>query len=49
MTTVNFPTTVDELRTALLEAGDDPATVAAMKKGELKERFIKLTTEEINF
>ena len=49
MSTVNFPTTVDELRTALLEAGDDPATVAAMKKSDLKERFIKLTTEEINF
>lgn len=48
-TTVNFPTTVDELRTALLEAGDDPATVAAMKKAELRDRLVKLTTERIDF
>lgn len=49
MSTLNFPTTVDELRTALLEAGDDPATVAAMRKGELRDRLVKLTTEKIDF
>ncbi len=46
--TINFPTTVDGLRTALLEAGDDPATVAAMKKGELKERLLELTREDLD-
>lgn len=46
--TFNFPTTVDGLRTALLEAGDDPATVAAMKKGELKERLLELTREDLD-
>ena len=49
MSTVNFPTTVDELRTELLKAGDDPATVASMKKAELRDRLVKLTTEKIDF
>ena len=46
--TINFPTTVDGLRTALLEAGDDPATVAAMKKAELKDRLLELTREDLD-
>lgn len=45
--TVNFPTTVDELRTALLEAGDDPATVAAMKKADLKNRLLEITNNNL--
>lgn len=49
MSTVNLPTTVDEIRTELLKAGDDPATVASMKKAELRDRLIKITTEKIDF
>lgn len=46
---VNFPTTVDELRTALLNAGESPEAVASMRKGELKERLIQLSTEKLEF
>lgn len=47
--TINFPTTVDQLRTALLDMGQDPSEVAAMKKGELRERLIKLSEERLEF
>lgn len=45
----NFPTTVDQLRTALLDAGESPEAVASMKKGELRERLIQLGTEKLEF
>ena len=44
--TINFPSTVDELRTLLLEAGDDPNVVSCMKKGELKTRALELTSNK---
>lgn len=43
---INFPSTVDQLRTLLLEAGHDPGAVASMKKGELKTRALELTTDK---
>ena len=49
MTELNFPTTVDQLRTALLEAGLEPEVVASMRKGELKEKLIELTSERLEF
>lgn len=49
MSEINFPTTVDQLRTALLDMGQDPGEVASMKKGELRERLIRLTEEKLSF
>lgn len=47
--TINFPTTVDQLRSALIDMGQDPSEVAAMRKGELRERLIKLSEERLEF
>lgn len=47
--TINFPSTVDQLRTALLDMGEDPETVASMRKGELRERLIQLSQEKMEF
>ena len=46
--TINFPATVDELRKLLLENGYDPAKVAAMKKPELKQAALEVTSNKFD-
>lgn len=42
-------TTVDEMRQALLDAGESPANVASMKKAQLKQRLDELAGSKMAF
>lgn len=46
--TINFPSTVDELRKLLLDNGYSPDTVASMRKAELKEAAISITSDKFD-